>query len=392
MFNKDFMSAIAQICDEKGLSKEIVLETVEAALAAAYRKDYGSPRQVIRGKLDEVSGDVSMFRVYQVVDTEEEIEEKESQLLLKDAKKLDKKAEIGSEVIIPLPSHEDFGRIAAQTAKQVIIQRIREAEREMLFQEYKDKEGSVINGSVQQLDGSNVIVNIGKANAILYPSDQIKNEHYYVGQRLKVYLREVDETARGPQMLVSRSDSGLINGLFEMEVPEIATGSVVIKNIVREAGYRTKIAVASTQEGIDPIGSCVGQRGTRVQAILAEIGDEKIDIVLWDEDVENFIVNALSPAKCEKITISSKENKATVYVPEDSLSLAIGKGGQNVRLASKLTGWGIDIEKFDDTKKDKPDVDKEATVSEKKPSKNSKKPAKKPASKKAKSTKKPSKQ
>ncbi len=350
MLNKDFMSAIEQICDEKGLSKEIVLETVEAALAAAYRKDYGSPRQIIRGKLNEVTGEINMFRVYQVVETEEEIEEKESQLLLNDAKKLDKKAEIGSEVIIPLPQHKDFGRIAAQTAKQVIIQRIREAERDMLFQEYKDKERTVINGSVQQLDGNNVIVNIGKANAILYPSDQVRSEHYYAGQRLKVFLKEVVETARGPQILVSRSDSELIRGLFELEVPEITTGSVVIKNIVREAGYRTKIAVAATQEGIDPIGSCVGQRGTRVQAILAEIGDEKIDIVLWDEDVENYIINALSPAKCEKIVISSKENKATVYVPEDSLSLAIGKGGQNVRLASKLTGWGIDIEKIDDLK------------------------------------------
>jgi N utilization substance protein A len=347
MTTSQFMSAIEQICDEKGLSKDVVLETVEAALAAAYRKDYGSPRQIIRAKLSEVTGEADMFRVYQVVESEEEIEEKEAQLLLKDAKKLDKKAEVGSEVVIPLPRQADFGRIAAQTAKQVIIQRIREAERDMLFKEYKDKEQTIINGSVQQLDGGNVIVNIGKANAVMYPSDQVKSENYYIGQRIKVFLKEVVETARGPQILVSRSDAGLIKGLFELEVPEIPAGAVEIKNIVREAGYRTKIAVAATQDGVDPIGSCVGQRGTRVQAILAEIGDEKIDIVLWDEDVENFIINALSPAKCEKIVISSKDNKATVYVPEDSLSLAIGKGGQNVRLASKLTGWGIDIEKID---------------------------------------------
>lgn len=347
MSTNQFMSAIEQICDEKGLSKDVVLETVEAALAAAYRKDYGSPRQIIRAKLNEVTGEADMFRVYQIVESEEEIEEKESQILLKDAKKLDKKAEVEGEVVIPLPKKEDFGRIAAQTAKQVIIQRIREAERDMLFREYKDKEGTIINGSVQQLDGSNVIVNIGKANAIMYPSDQVQSENYYVGQRIKIYLREVVESARGPQILVSRSDAGLIQGLFELEVPEINAGSVVIKNIVREAGYRTKISVTATEDGIDPIGSCVGQRGTRVQAILAEIGDEKIDIVLWDEDVENYIINALSPAKCEKIVISSKDNKATVYVPEDSLSLAIGKGGQNVRLASKLTGWGIDIEKVD---------------------------------------------
>jgi N utilization substance protein A len=347
MQSNQFMSAIEQICDEKGLKKEIVLETVEAALSAAYRKDYGSPRQIIRAKLNEVTGDAEMFRVFEVVDSEDEIEEKEAQILLKDAKKLDKKAKVGEEIVIPLPKHEDFGRIAAQTAKQVIIQRIREAEREMLFLEYKGKEGSVINGSVQQLDGHNVVINIGKANAIMYPVDQIRSENYFVGQRLKIFLKEVVETVRGPQILVSRSDAGLIRGLFESEVPEINSGAVEIKNIVREAGQRTKIAVTATQDGIDPIGSCVGQRGTRVQAILAEIGDEKIDIVLWDEDVENYIINALSPAKCEKIVISSKNNKATVFVPEDSLSLAIGKGGQNVRLASKLTGWGIDVEKID---------------------------------------------
>ena len=348
--SSQFMSAIDQICDEKGLSKDVVLGTVEAALAAAYRKDYGSPRQIIRASLNEVTGEADMFRIYQVVESEEEIEEKEAQILLKDAKKINKKAEIGGEVVIPMPKQEDFGRIAAQTAKQVIIQRIREAERDMLFTEYKDKEGTIINGSVQQLDGGNVVVNIGKANAIMYPSDQVKSENYYIGQRLKVYLKEVVESARGPQILVSRSDSGLIKGLFELEVPEILSEAVEIKNIVREAGYRTKIAVATTQDGVDPIGSCVGQRGTRVQAILAEIGEEKIDIVLWDEDVENYIINALSPAKCDRIVISSKDNKATVYVPEDSLSLAIGKGGQNVRLASKLTGWGIDIEKIDPEK------------------------------------------
>lgn len=378
MASSQFMSAIEQICDEKGLSKEVVLETVEAALAAAYRKDYGSPRQIIRAKLSEVTGEADMFRVYQVVETEDEIEEKEAQILLKDANKLDKKAEIGGEVIIPLPKQEEFGRIAAQTAKQVIIQRIREAERDMLFKEYKDKEGTIINGSVQQLDAGNVIVNIGKANAIMYPSDQVKSENYYIGQRIKVFLKEVVESARGPQILVSRSDAGLIKGLFELEVPEILAGAVDIKNIVREAGFRTKIAVVATQDGVDPIGSCVGQRGTRVQAILAEIGEEKIDIVLWDEDVENYIINALSPAKCDKIVISSKDNKATVYVPEDSLSLAIGKGGQNVRLASKLTGWGIDIEKINTEQEAN---DKVATVVEAPETEAAAKPKKKVAKK-----------
>jgi N utilization substance protein A len=251
-------------------------------------------------------------------------------------------------VTIPLPKEEEFGRIAAQTAKQVIIQRIREAERDMLFSEFKDKEGAVMNATVQQIEGRNVIVSLGKANGIMFPSDQIKDEKYYIGQRIKVYVREVAETTRGPQIVTSRTDEGLIRGLFESEVPEIATGTVEIKSIAREAGSRTKIAVIANEEGIDPVGSCVGQRGTRVQAILAEIGEEKIDIVLWDEDVEQFIMNALSPAKTKEILISSKDNKATVTVDKDSLSLAIGKGGQNVRLASKLTGWGIDIKKSDE--------------------------------------------
>lgn len=343
-----FMAAIDEICNEKGLKKETIIEAVEAALAAAYRKDYGKPKQVIRAKIDEITGEAKMFRVFEVFETEEEVEEKEQQLTLAEAKKLDKKAEIGGEVLIPLPKEEEFGRIAAQTAKQVIIQRIREAERDMLFSEFKDKEDTVMNATVQQIEGRNVIISLGKANGIMFPSDQIKDEKYYIGQRLKVYVREVAETTRGPQIVVSRTDEGLIKGLFESEVPEIAAGTVEIKSIAREAGSRTKIAVIANEEGIDPVGSCVGQRGTRVQAILAEIGEEKIDIVLWDEDVEQFIMNALSPAKTKEIIISSKESKATVIVDRDSLSLAIGKGGQNVRLASKLTGWGIDIKKSDD--------------------------------------------
>lgn len=343
-----FMAAIDEICNEKGLKKETIIEAVEAALAAAYRKDYGKPKQIIRAKIDEVTGGTSMFRVFEIFETEEEVEEKEQQLTLSEAKKLDKKAKIGGEVLIPLPKEEEFGRIAAQTAKQVIIQRIREAERDMLFTEFKDKEDTVMNATVQQIEGRNVIISLGKANGIMFPSDQIKDEKYYIGQRLKVFVREVAETTRGPQIVVSRTDEGLIKGLFESEVPEIAAGTVEMKSIAREAGSRTKIAVIANEEGIDPVGSCVGQRGTRVQAILAEIGEEKIDIVLWDEDVEQFIMNALSPAKTKEIVISSKDSKATVLVDKDSLSLAIGKGGQNVRLASKLTGWGIDIKKSDD--------------------------------------------
>lgn len=345
--NSAFMQAIDEICEEKGLKKEIVIEAVEAAIAAAYRKDYGKSKQIMRATLNPVTGEAEVYRVYEIVETEQEVEENERQLTLVEATKLNKKAVIGGEIIIPQPKEEEFGRIAAQTAKQVVIQRIREAEREMLLEEYKDKEGMVLSASVQQIDGHNIIVSLGKANGILYPSEQVRNERYYVGQRLKIFVREVGENSRGPQIIVSRTDEGLISGLFANEVPEITSGSVEIKNISREPGSRTKIAVIANEDGIDPVGSCVGQRGTRVQAILNEIGEEKIDIVLWDEDVEQFIMNALSPAKTEDISISSKDHKAAVKVNKENLSLAIGKGGQNVRLASKLTGWGIDIVESD---------------------------------------------
>lgn len=367
MAQNQFMSAIEELCEEKGLDKDTVLETVEAALAAAYRKDYGRPKQIIKATLNSDTGHADMFRVYEVVESEEEVKESEQELTLDQAKKLDKKAEVGKQVLIPLESHEEFGRIAAQTAKQVIIQRLREAERELLFKEFKEKEHMIVNATVQQLEGRNVVASLGKANGIVYPSDQVHEERYYVGQRLKVYVKEVVETNRGPQILISRSDKELIHGLFELEVPEIASGTVEIKSIAREAGSRTKIAVATNDEKIDPVGACVGQRGTRVQAVLAEIGEEKIDIVLWDDDVEQFIMNALSPAKTKKISISSKDGKATVYVDKDSLSLAIGKGGQNVRLASKLTGWGIDVMLDEDNKEkgekagsEKPKKEKEA--------------------------------
>jgi len=346
--SSNFIQAISDLCEEKGLNKETVISTVEAALAAAYRKDYGKPRQVIRAKMDPKTGEAEMFKITTVVN-DEEFENPEAEISLTDANKIDKKYKIGDEIVAALPKEEKFGRIAAQTAKQVIIQRIREAEREMVFAEFKDREHTVGNGSVQQIEGKNVIVSLGKVNAIMFPSDQIRDEKYYVGQRIKVFIKEVAQTSRGPQILVSRSDEGLIKSLFELEVPEIANGTVEIKSLAREAGSRTKMAVLALDDNIDPIGSCVGQRGTRVQAVLAEIGDEKIDIVLWDEDVEKFIMNALSPAKCEKIVISSKDSKATVFVAEDSLSLAIGKNGQNVRLASKLTSWGIDIEKTEKT-------------------------------------------
>ena len=364
-----FMAAIEELCEEKGLDMGIVIETVEAALAAAYRKDYGKPKQIIRAKLNPDNGKASMFRVYDVIEDPEEIKEHEHELTLEEAKEIDPSAEYGKEVIVPLPEHEEFGRIAAQTAKQVIIQRIREAERDLLFNEFKDKENKVVNATVSQIDGRNVIVTLSKANGILYPSEQIQNERYYNGQRFKVFVKEVSQSAKGPQIIVSRSDENLIKGLFELEVPEIPAGTVEIKSISREAGSRTKMAVIATEERIDPVGACVGQRGTRVQAVLDEIGEEKIDIVLWDEYVEQFISNALSPARTRQISISSKDNKAIVYVDKDNLSLGIGKNGQNVRLASKLTGWGIDIKLIDEIESQ----EVEASESEEQPAKSSKK-------------------
>jgi len=339
-----FIAAIEQVALEKNIPKEKVIEIIEAALAAAYRKEYGHPDQHIRAHLDIKTGKAKMEEI-KIVKDDKEVANKIFEISLSEAKKLTKRKDlkVGDEIAIPLPSKSEFGRIAAQTAKQVIIQKIKEAEKEILFKEFKEKEHQVVTGYVQSLEGRNVIINIGKINAILFPSEQIPGENYYIGQRLKVYVKEVIESERGPQVVVSRADPNLISKLFELEVPEVAAGSVIIKSIAREAGSRTKIAVTSNQEGLDPIGSCVGQRGTRVQAVLNEIGDEKIDIILYDSKPEQYITNALSPAKIVDVIVDKKEKRATVRVEEDQLSLAIGKNGQNVRLASNLTGYNIDI-------------------------------------------------
>lgn len=385
------VSAISQIAEEKGLSKEIVLETVEAALAAAYRKDFGKPDQIIRVHLDADNDEMKVERVYRVVE-EEELKELEAEMTAEQAKLFIKNPKVGDEVVIELPTQKDFGRIAAQTAKQVIIQRIREAERELLYEEFKQKEHMLLNGSVQQIEGENVIVNLGKINGIMFPIEQIRGEHYHVGQRIKVFVKEVVETMRGPQVSVSRADAAIVAELFALEVPEIATGTVEIKSISREAGTRSKVAVAAMQEGLDPVGSCVGQRGIRVQAVLAELGEEKIDIILWDEDSVKFITNALSPAKVVDVKLNQKDHAAAVIVPEDQLSLAIGKNGQNVRLASKLTGWNIDIIKEGDALPDNTNFD-EPTKPEKKADTKTTSKELKPKTKKVarKSSKKPSK-
>ncbi|RJO60082.1 transcription termination/antitermination protein NusA [candidate division WS5 bacterium] len=339
-----FAQAIGQICDEKNLSRDVVMETVKAALASAYKKDYGSKDQEVRVEIDEETGAIKVYVIKEVVD---EVEDKMTQISVVDASKVKKGAKVGDSVeILDIPA--DFGRIAAQTAKQVIIQRIREAERDMVFEEFKDKEGELANGTIQRVEGDTVIVDLGKATGVLYKSEQMAGEHYYTGQRVKVYVVKVESATRGPQIILSRSHPDMVRKLFEMEVPEILAGTIEIKSIAREGGERTKIAVYTNQEGIDPVGALVGQRGSRVQSVMNEIGDEKIDIILWDEDIKTYIINALSPAKVIEVKTDEKEKKATVKVPEDQLSLAIGKKGQNVRLAAKLTGWNVDIAGTDD--------------------------------------------
>lgn len=339
-----FISAIEQICDEKGLSKDIVLEAVEQALAAAYKKDYGDRDQEVRAELDANSGEPRIFISKEVVD---EVENPFLQISVSDAQKYKKGAKV-EDVIEYEEDNKDFGRVAAQTAKQVIVQRIREAEREVVFTEYSDKEGVILNAVVQRVEGNNVFVDLGKASGIMFPAEQIRGEHYYPGQRLKVYIVRVEQTARGPQIVVSRSHPDMIRRLFEMEVPEIESGTVEIMGIAREGGARTKIAVKSNADGVDAVGTFVGGRGARVQAVMADLGEEKIDIIPYSEDPGEFIASALSPTKVLNVSLDEAEKKAVVRVPEDQLSLAIGRQGQNVRLAAKLTGWNVDIDGADD--------------------------------------------
>ncbi len=348
---KEFELAIEQIAAEKNIPVEKIVETIEAALAAAYRKDFGEPTQNIKVKFSVQDGSSQVFDVKTVVESipEDPDEQKEKELnprehvALADAKKKKKSAKVGDIIETKLDPPESYGRIAAQTAKQVIIQRLREAEREIVSREFKGKEGEIINGSVQRIEGRNVYVDLAQATGVLYPHEQIPGETYTVGMRLKVYVAEVRDTSRGPEIILSRSHPQFVAKLFELEVPEIYSGVVLIKGIAREAGSRTKIAVATEQEGVDPVGSAVGQRGTRVQTVIAELGGEKIDIIQFDADQDTYLRHAMSPAKVLKVELNEKEKRAKVVVDEDQLSLAIGKGGQNVRLAAKLTGWKIDV-------------------------------------------------
>jgi N utilization substance protein A len=337
---KQLVMALKAIAEEKNLPEETVQEVVEQALAAAYRRDYGDREQEVRVTINTATGDVDAYVSKEVV---ERVGDPAYEISIEDAQKLKKDAAKGDMVEVH-ESVTNFGRVAAQTAKQVILQRLREAEREIVMNEYEDKIGTAINALVSRVEGNIVRVDLGKAQGIMPRSEQIQGERYYPGQRLKVFLKDVERGPRGPQLVVSRGSTQFIEWLFRAEVPEMESGAVEIKNIAREAGIRTKLAVHSTVPGVDPVGTFVGGHGTRVNAVTSEIGEqEKIDIVVWDEDSAAYITNALSPTKVTRVVIEN-ENRAKVIVPEDQLSIAIGKGGQNVRLASKLTGYELDIE------------------------------------------------
>lgn len=338
---KQLAIAIRAIAEEKNLPEETVQEAVEQALAAAYRRDYGEREQEVRVTMNLNTGDVDAYVAKEIV---KEVTQPAYEISLPEAKVMRKNAKIGEEIEVHEPV-KSFGRVAAQTAKQVILQRLREAEREIIMNEFEDKIGTVINGLVARIEANIVRVDLGRAQGIMPKSEQIQGEHYYPGQRLKIYLKDVERGFRGPQLIVSRGNNEFIEWLFRGEVPEMENGAVEIKGIAREAGVRSKIAVNSTVPGVDPVGTFVGGHGTRVNAVMGEIGDqEKIDIVVWSGEPAAYIMNALSPTKVSKVVIDDNNKKARVIVPEDQLSIAIGKGGQNVRLASKLTGYELDIE------------------------------------------------
>ena len=364
---KTLKPLIRQIAEEKGLSEQKVFEALEVAFAAAYKKEYGQKMQVVRAEIDTEVGKVKFWQVKIVVDkssilTEEEADETkknkadeeseethkirfnpERHILLEEAKKINPSVKVDEEIVTPLEVKSDFSRIAAQTAKQVILQKLKELEKETILSEFKEKEGKVISGIIQRIERNNIYVDIGKAFGVLYANEGIPREHYQVGERKKFYILRLEEKGRGPTILLSRSHPKFVSELFEMEVPEINEGVVEIKSIAREPGSRTKIAVDSNDESIDPVGACVGQKGTRVTTIIDELNGEKIDIIPYSEEPTKYVAAALGPAKIEEAEIISEKREVRVFVPPDQTSLAIGKNGQNVRLAAKLTGWKIDI-------------------------------------------------
>lgn len=382
--NNPIASAIKEICDKRGLPQEDVIEAVESMMASAYRKDFAEPLQNIKVQFDIKTGEWNIFDVKMVVEdpTPEELAElevereriKEPQKKSEQPTALEKAAnaegqeeeekhrfnpktdigitaareqsptiEIGEEIRTQLFATEEFGRMAAQTAKQVLIQKILESERNNIYQAFKDKEGTIVVGTVQRKEESRVLVDMGKVTAIMPNAEQIPRERYYQGDRVKFYVVSVEKTSKGPEIILSRAHPGMVHCVFESEIPEIGSGAIEIKSISREAGGRSKVAVATHQDNIDPIGSCIGQRGSRIQTIIAELGGEKVDVILYDENQTTYIANALSPAKVTSLTLDEGSKTAHVLVADDQLSLAIGKTGQNVRLASQLTGWNIEV-------------------------------------------------
>lgn len=379
---KELTKALKQVAEEKGLQPEKVLDAIESSIAAAYKKEYSERGAIVKCKLDLKTGELTFFQVKTVVDetTTRFVEEKnaptlaeggigvldaprvgkelreeaesdelklprynpERHILFEEAKKIKPNTALEEEITFPLETHEEFGRIAAQTAKQVILQKLRESERDSILDEWHDKEGQIVSGVVQRFERGHVYVDLGRTIGVMFTNESIPGEHYRAGERLKFFVLAVQEDARLPGIILSRSHPKFVTELFRMEVPELSEDIIEIKAIAREPGNRTKLSVVSKMDGVDPVGAMVGQRGTRVMAVNNELGNEKIDIAEWSEDPKKFIANSLSPAKVRSVEILPRR-EAKVYVPEDQLSLAIGKGGQNVRLAAKLTGWKIDV-------------------------------------------------
>jgi transcription termination/antitermination protein NusA len=342
--NRDFIGALLQLNAEKGVPQEILIRTLEQAIESAYRRNADAPENVVV-TVNPESGEISVAREYEVMATPEEVEDPEAQMFVADAQKIDPATGVGAKVRIPENvTQAQLGRIAAQTAGQVYRQRLREAQRDVVFQQYAAREGEIMTGTVQRTTDSAVVLDMGKdVEAVLAVTEQLPSETYRIGQHLKVYVMEVRRTTRGPVIVASRTHRGFLRRLMEMEIPEIYNGTVVIRGIAREAGSRSKVAVESRQQGVDAKGAAVGQRGARIQSIVAELNGEKVDIVLWDEDPGRFVAEALSPAEVLSVRIDEEHKIANVIVPERQLSLAIGKEGQNARLAAKLTGWRIDI-------------------------------------------------
>ncbi len=352
--NVDFIQALDDIEKDKGIAKEILLDAIETALLSAYKKDFGS-KENVRVEIEDKTGSVQVYARKEITDN---VENANTQILLEEAKKFDSSYEIGDYIEIEV-TPSNFGRIAAQTAKQVVMQRIREAERDVIYEEYKQKEGEIITGTIQRFSDDNILIDMGKTEALLPVSEQIPGELYEVGSRIKLYIVEVSSTTKGPKILVSRTHPNLLKRLFEIEVPEIYDGIVEIKEIAREAGYRSKIAVHSRNKNVDPVGACVGPKGMRVQAVVDQLNGEKIDIVKWNEDPAVLVANALNPAEVSEVRLNEEEKKAMVVVPDFQLSLAIGKEGQNARLAAKLTGWKVDIKKESEVEESDAEIEDE---------------------------------